>query len=127
LRGGLLVLAVAACAWFVLGIRQAQETDQAAAIVAQRPTAPAAKLREAASLLRSAGFLNPGVQVDILRGQLAILQQRPRLAVQILRGATRSEPMNLEAWIWLAGASLIDPPQAKIALAHIHALDPRAR
>ena len=32
--------------------------------------------------------------------------------------------MNLEAWIWLAGAALGDPPLARAALAHIDRLDP---
>ena len=121
-----MLVAIVVCAWFVLGIRQAHEINRATSIIAQTGTIPAAQLRAAAAALRSAGTLNPDAGVTILRARLAVKQQDPRRAERILKTVVRDEPMNLEAWIWLAGVSLIDPPEARIALAHIARLDPRS-
>jgi predicted Zn-dependent protease len=125
-RLSILLLAVVVCAWFVLGIRQAHEINRATSIIAQQGTIPAKQLRAAAAALRSARTLNPDAEVNILRARLAVKQQDPRQAERILKTVVRGEPMNLEGWIWLAGVSLIDPPEARIALAHIARLDPRS-
>jgi predicted Zn-dependent protease len=125
-RWFILLVAIVVCAWFGLGIRQAREINRATSIIAQRGTIPAAQLRAAASALRSARTLNPDAEVNILRARLAVQQQQPRQAERILKTVVRGEPMNLEGWIWLAGVSLIDPPEARIALAQIARLDPRS-
>jgi hypothetical protein len=125
-RLSIFVVAIVVCAWFGLGIRQAHDISRATAIVSQPGTIPADHLRAAASALRAAGPLDPDHEVDILRGRLAVKQQDPQRAERILKTVVREEPMNLEAWIWLAGVSLIDPPEARIALAHIARLDPRS-
>jgi predicted Zn-dependent protease len=125
-RLSILCLAIVVCAWFVLGIRQAHEINRATSIIAQTGPIPPAQLRAAASALRSARTLNPDAEVTILRARLAVKQQDPRRAEWILKTVVRDEPMNLEAWIWLAGVSLIDPPEAHLALAHIARLDPRS-
>jgi hypothetical protein len=122
LRSGVLVVAVAACAWFVLGARQAHDVDQATNVVtAANPTA--AQLRSAAAQLRSAAFLNPDRTVDILQARVAILQHRLPRARRILSGVTRAEPQNLEAWIWFTGANL-GRPAGRLGRGRITALDP---
>jgi hypothetical protein len=125
-RLSILVVAIVVCAWFGLGIRQAHDISRATSIVAQAGRIPAAELRSAASALHSAGTLDPDDEVAILRGRLAVKEQDSRRAERILKTVVQDEPMNLEAWIWLAGVSLIDPPEARIALAHIARLDPRS-
>jgi predicted Zn-dependent protease len=125
-RLSIVVVVVVVCAWFGLGIRQAHDISSATSIVAQTGTIPATELRAAASALQSAQTLDPDDEVAILRGRLAVKEQDPRRAERILKTVVRDEPMNLEAWIWLAGVSLIDPPEARIALAHIARLDPRS-
>jgi hypothetical protein len=122
----MLVLAIVVCAWFALGIRQAREINEATNVITQSGTIPAPNLHSAASLLSSAGTLNPDLEVDVLRARLAVEQRDPKRAEQILKATVRKEPMNLEAWVWLAGVSLIDPPEAHIALAQIRRLDPRS-
>jgi hypothetical protein len=122
LRPALLILAVVACAWFVLSVRQSHEVDQAANVVAaSNPAAP--QLRTAASQLHSASSLNPDRTVDILRARVAIDQRRLPLARRILAAVTRAEPQNLEAWIWFTGANL-GRPAARLGTARIAALDP---
>ncbi len=117
-------MALATCAWFALGIRQAHEVDAATNIITagHRPSPP--QLAAAAGHLRAGGFLNPDREVDILRGRLAILQGRLAQARRILSEVTRAEPMNLEAWIWYTGASLGVPRLARLGTARIAALDP---
>jgi predicted Zn-dependent protease len=120
----ILGVAIAACAWYVLGIRQAHDTAAATGVIVAH--GQARELAHTRSLLDSAGFLNPDQTVQILRGRLAIEQGHPDQAQRILAAATRAEPMNLEAWIWLTGAALGNPPIAHAALAHLYRLDPLA-
>lgn len=117
-------VALVACAWYVIGIRQARDTADATGVIAAHGSAR--QLAHARSLLDSASFLNPDEQVQILRGRLAIEQGHTQQAQRILTSVTRAEPMNLEGWIWLTGAALGNPPLAHAALAHIYRLDPLA-
>jgi hypothetical protein len=101
-----LVLAVLVCAWFVVGIRQTHDINQASAIITAAGTPSAAASAHAGSLLTSAGWLNPDSEVDVLRGRLALLNNDAGQAEGIFAEVTRSEPMNLEAWVLLAQATL---------------------
>lgn len=120
----MLALAVVACAWFVLGIRQASEISRATSIISRPGRPTAAQLREATSLLGSARLLNPDAEVNILRGRVAIEELAFPRARRILEGVVRDEPLNLEAWIWLGGASLTDRQEAQFAYSHWAQLDP---
>lgn len=105
IRASLLALALIACAWFVLGARQARDTARASALVNGSSQLSAADEAHVRSLLRSAGTLNPDLTVDTLRGQLALDENRDRRAAQIFASVTRREPMNLDAWVLLAQAT----------------------
>jgi predicted Zn-dependent protease len=126
-RGSLLVLALAACAWFALGVVQARDTDQATAILSSQTQLSSARATHVRSLLASAGTLNPDLTVDELRGQLAALQHQPARAVAILVSVTRREPDNLDAWVALAQATLHGTNAAVVerSAANIARLDPR--
>ena len=115
---------VVVCAWFVIGARQAYELDGAASTIALGQSAAPAALRSAASQLDAAAFLNPDQQVGILRARLALVEHRFGEARRVLERVTRAEPMNLDAWILLVGATLSEPRQARAALAEIAKLDP---
>ena len=119
----LIALGVAVCAWYVVGIRQAREVADATSVVAGHG-ASRARQRDAAALLQAASALNPDREAQILQARLQIAEGHVRQAQRTLSAVTRAEPMNLEAWIWLAGAALGDPPLARAALAHIDRLDP---
>jgi len=122
----ILGVAIVVCAWYVVGIRQAHELAVARAVISNPTAHTPAALRHAGSLLNSAATLNPDAEVDILRGRLALAEHRFGPAQRILEDVARREPHNLEAWIWVAGAALISPHEEKIALDHVHQLDPRS-
>jgi hypothetical protein len=123
-RAGVLALAVLACAWFVVGIRQARDVTRATAILSARVPVDAARAARVSTLVRGAKLLSPDPAVDLLSAQLAIRRgDRPR-ARRIAEGVVRAEPMNVQAWLWLAKASSDSPPTFVRALVHINALEP---
>jgi predicted Zn-dependent protease len=119
-----LVLALLVCAWFALGVRQADDTSQATAIVARGPDVSSAEAAHADSLLQAAGTLNPDSQVDLLRAQVALIEKRRDRALRILEDVVRREPTNLLGWQLLTLASQNVPELARVA-ARIAELDPR--
>lgn len=124
-RAIVLVLAGLACAWFLLGIRQAHDTGHAISLLAQSSLTPAEAAR-VRSLLDGAAILNPDREVDLARGKLALLEHDRARAERILSGVTRSEPLNLEAWVLLAQAALNrDLPVFGLAIRRIAYLDPK--
>ncbi|MFZ0043022.1 MAG: hypothetical protein WAK93_17065 [Solirubrobacteraceae bacterium] len=122
LRPLLVVIAVAACVWFVLGIRQAHEVDYATKVVGE-PHPGAAQLAKARSELGRAAFLNPDRQVDVLRGQVDFNAHQPQAARTVLSDVIRAEPMNLNGWIWYT-VMYLGRPEQRIGAAHIAQLDP---
>ena len=99
------LVAIAACAWFVVGIRQAHDVSRATSLISSGRLRSDVQYERALALLRGARALNPDQEVNILRGQATLEHGDPRAAQRILRTVTRSEPRNLEAWLWLAKAS----------------------
>jgi hypothetical protein len=122
-------LALVVCAWFVLGIQQAHDTNRVTAIVSglfgQRELRPAQASR-ANSLLNSAQVLNPDAQVDVLRARVALLRGDRARAKRILIDVLRREPMNIAAWYGLA-TSAKDQPTVLLALGRIARLAPKTR
>jgi hypothetical protein len=140
LRYGLGALAIVICAWFVVGARQAHEQDIATDLIAM----PGAELHAAVydrttALLDSAAFLDPGVNVTILRAAQAQEAQRYGRAERYLAEAVRAEPDNLAAWggyVTLAVQLAVHDPRyggsaaARTRLrrsvdTHLHELDPQ--
>jgi len=119
-----LVVPLAACAWFVLGIRQARETSRAATIVSSAPPLNDRQVREASSLLRAAKVLNPDTTPDVLQAQLERDQGRFAQARTTLERVVAREPENLVAWLWLARSSPGKPKTAIGALLQIRRLVP---
>jgi hypothetical protein len=120
------ILAAVASAWFVVGIRQARDVSRANAIVFNVTKISADQQRRADALLGSAALLNPDREVDLLRGQAALLAGHRAAARAELLGVVRSEPMNLTAWALLAQASPNDGALFNQAVRHITLLDPVA-
>lgn len=109
-----LLVALAACVWFVLSTRQAHDTARAASILSNSATVTPLEAGKVSSLLRSAAFLNPDRQVEILRGQLAAARGDKARATAIYLAVTRAEPRNLAAWDQLASINY-GPAFARIA------------
>lgn len=96
------LFAILVCAWFAIGVRQARDVDHATALLSAGSHISKGDAARAASLLHSAGQLNPDRQVDVLRAQLAAERGDRRSAQRILRGVVATEPMNATAWVALA-------------------------
>lgn len=120
-----MVLALAGCAWFFLGIRQAHDTDVANAIINGDSRLTAQDATRASSLLKSADTLNPDIQVVLLRSQLAIRQGDFQRAITLARQATAKEPKNVETWLALAVAGYDAKSPFLGAVAKIAQLDPQ--
>src|SRR5438128_806387 len=110
------LFAVAACAWYVLGVRQAHSVIRADSILAAHQRIPAADARTVASLLDEAGTLNPDRHVDIDRIHLLLERGRTQAAQRLAGALTRAEPRNLDVWLWLAHAAGVDQPLFAYAL-----------
>lgn len=122
-RSCLAVGSVVVAAWFGLGWIQARDAGRAQTLVTASKLSPA-EARQARSLLRSAGTLNPDRFVDILRAKLASDQGLHERAVSILQSVTRAEPSNLEAWseLVLATAAAGHTARAEQDFRHVHSL-----
>jgi hypothetical protein len=118
-------VALVACAWFALGARQAIDTQRATAIVSQGRMATIAQERKVSSLVHAARFLNPDREPDVLLGAVEFKRGDSAQARRLLESVTRSEPQNLEAWLWLGRAWGGDVAVFQEALRHIRELEPR--
>ena len=121
------VVALIVCAWFALGARQAIDTQRASAIASAGTTATAPQEREVSSLVRAARLLNPDKLPDVLLGRVELEHRDYARARRVLESVVRSEPQDIQAWLWLAGAWAGHPALALRALRQLHRLDPRVR
>lgn len=119
-----LLVALVACAWFALGVRQTRDTQRAAAILARPGTLTTAQAAQVATLLSHAGTLNPDRQVQLLRAELVLREGHPPAARAIVLGVLSSEPQNIDAWAALARSSRGDPQTFRLALRRARALAP---
>jgi hypothetical protein len=119
-------VALIVCAWFGLGVRQAINTSRAAAIANQGNHLTAAQERKVTSLVGDARLLNPDKEPDILIGQAEVEHGDFARARRLLDGVTRSEPQNLEGWLWLAHSAAGDPALLYTAVLHVRRLEPHS-
>lgn len=119
-----LVVAVAAIAWFALGVRQAHDVNAASSILGAGASLTAAQAAHVQSLLHDAGQLNPDLGVTLLRSQLALRRGDPAGARAIALGVTRAEPDDLQAWVAYGRASANDPAAFALALRRLNQLAP---
>jgi hypothetical protein len=115
------------CAWFAVGVRQAHDTARAGSVLSGATPLNPVQGERVAALLREARLLNPDQQVGVLRGELAIRRHDLGAARAILGEVVHAEPMNVQAWVWLAKASSNDPSAFLVALLHINRLEPPVR
>jgi hypothetical protein len=127
IRYALAAVAVLACAWFVVGLRQAHEIDAATNLLNNGGTERSAAVQQhARSLLDSAAFINPGVDVTLLRAQLAENEGAWANAARVLYQAASAEPDNLSVWIAYLRLWLMHPAfgHRKLLYSRLHQLDP---
>jgi hypothetical protein len=121
-----LVLAVAlvACAWFAIGIRQTRDLNDATALIDHSRSLAPAPAHRGASLLHAAAQLNPDRMVDLERAQLALHEGDAPRARAIARAVTRAEPSNIDAWLAYGAASAGDRPAFTFAYRRLERLAP---
>jgi uncharacterized protein HemY len=126
LRGALAVLAVFAAAWFLVGARHAHELDGATNLINNHAGNTTQASDRTLSLLRSADFLEPSDEVDLLRAQLALQRREYPKAKRLIGQATHSEPDDLNAWILALDLAVIDRKLENPGeiTAHLKVLDP---
>jgi predicted Zn-dependent protease len=124
-RALVLVLAILAIGWFAVAIRQTRNLEHAASVVNAASSLTPKQAAHVDSMLDNASWLYPGKTADILRGQVALLENQAYRAVRILTQVTRSEPNNLQAWVALAQAAIVHRgPVLDLAARRIASLDP---
>jgi len=126
-RIAVISVAIVLCAWFALGATEAHNLSQATAIVQNAGALTAGQAAHVRSLLSSAATLNPDRTVDLLRGIVAQDRGQRRRAIGIFAQVTRDEPMNLDAWVYLAQAAPGDKALVHRAVVQIGILDSGAK
>jgi predicted Zn-dependent protease len=125
IRAALLTVALAACAWFALGVRAAHDQDAATNLLNQHISLTAAQANEALSQISNAGVLNPDETLNILRAQVELHSGHPARAVAVAEEVVRSEPRNAEGWFILALVSRGKyAATGRLAHAHLRQLVP---
>lgn len=124
LRALLALLAIAACGWFALGIRQARDISRATALLSASARIDRSHAGRVSSLLDGASLLNPDRQVEMLRARLDDERGRHAQAERVLRGVVFAEPMNVAAWA-LVAQSATNGATLQLAYARIEVLEPQ--
>jgi predicted Zn-dependent protease len=119
-RWAMVMGAAVVAAWFGLGWVQARDLGRATALISAGKLS-AGRAGTAASLLNTAGRLNPDRSVDIARAQLLDDRHELAPALRIMKEVTAAEPLNLEAWRELGVVATHDHQRhlAQTAFTHV--------
>lgn len=123
-RIGSAALALAICAWFALAIHTQHEFERGQAILAASPRLTTAQLARADAALDAARTLNPDSGVELALGEAALHAGRTLAARRIVESVTRSEPLNVQAWLLLAEAAYGTRQPLAGTLVQLGRLDP---
>jgi hypothetical protein len=116
LRMAVLALAVAACAWFALGVVQTHDETRATDLIDQSGTPSPALTARILNLLDTAGTLNPDRDIALARAQALTRAGHTSAALATAERVVRAEPQNVDAWVVLGfAARRINPNLARLA------------
>jgi predicted Zn-dependent protease len=125
IRLALLTVAVAACAWFALGVRATHDTEVASSILSGSNSLTPQHAHAALSEIAAAETLNPDQALEILRAQVELHSGNVAGAVAIAKAVVRREPKNAAAWVVLELVSRrIDPAANRLAEMRVNQLVP---
>jgi predicted Zn-dependent protease len=125
IRAVLLTVALAACAWFALGVRASHDQDAATNLLNRHNLLTAAEANQAFSLINDAKALDPDEALNILRAQVEFHSGHSYRAVAIARQVVRSEPLNADGWFVAELMSRqADPALNRLAQARLRQLVP---
>jgi uncharacterized protein HemY len=125
-RYGLAAVAVVASVWFAIGARQVHDLNAATTLLNGQAGKSAGASRHTASLLSSAAFLYPGVDVTLLRARLEMERKDYPQAKALVDRSIASEPNNVSVWLSALDLALVDPREENThdVLAHLRTEDP---
>lgn len=103
-------LAVAACAWFVIGVIQSDNESSATALINGGGTPTPAQTAQIEHWLDRAGTLNPDRTVDLLRAQAEVRAGQRAQALALMKRVVREEPRNADAWVVFGFAAQSQSP-----------------
>ncbi len=118
-----MTIALAACAWFALGVRAVHDENAATSLLDQHISLTPGQARTARDEIAAAETLNPDGALEILRAQVEFHSGNVSSAVAIAKREVRREPQNVEAWFVLELISRrIDPATNRLAQARVSQL-----
>jgi len=124
-RLAILLVAVVACAWYILQIRELNERERVTAFVDQHTRITEAQAKAADATLANAQFLNPDQLVRSLRAVVATKAGDRSRAIAIAEAIVRREPLNYGTWEFVAYLFAgTDSRTLRVAQAHIRMLVP---
>jgi predicted Zn-dependent protease len=124
-RLAIAALAVAACAWFVIGVIQSHNESRATALINSGGTPTRAQTAQVGHWLDTAATLNPDRNIDLLRAQAEVRAGQSARALVLMKRVVREEPRNADAWIVFAFAAQSQSPAlARMAHAEVLKLAP---
>ena len=123
-RLALAALALAACGWFVLGVRSVHDQQAVSALVNRPGNLTKAQAAHALRQLDAAGTPNPDGALDILRAEVVLRTGDYAGERRILRGLVAREPMNIDGWFLLYDSPPTLNPDARRAYVHVLKLAP---
>jgi len=124
-RVALLGLAVAAAAWFALGVRAAHDQDAVSALVNSHTSLTAAQANAAEVKIGDAQTLNPDESLLALHAQIEFNAGHAATAERLAKTLVRRAPRDVDSWVTLAVLTRRGDPAANaLAIAKVHQLAP---
>jgi hypothetical protein len=124
----LMILAAAALAWCILGLRETRLENAAGSAAGALGAGSPQRIAQARWLLHRAADLSSDRQPQFRELQLLLLAGRASEALALARRLAAAEPENGFAWFGVAAAAQsLDPPLAARARARLHQLSPPVR
>jgi predicted Zn-dependent protease len=124
-RLAIAALAVAACAWFVIGVIQSNNESQATALINGSGKPTPAQTAQIERWLDTAATLDPDRNIDLLRAQAEVRAGQSDKALVLMKRVVADEPRNADAWIVFGFAAQSQSPAlARMAHAELLKLAP---
>ena len=125
-RLAIAALAVAACAWFVIGVIQTDNQSRATSVINGGGTPTPAQTAQIEHWLDRASTLNPDRTIDLLRAQAEVRAGQSAKALGLMKRVVRDEPRNADAWVVFGFAAQSQSPAlANLAHAEVRKLAPQ--
>jgi hypothetical protein len=125
LRALLITVAIAACAWFALGIRSSHDADKVNSMIGHATSITMAQARADDQALNDAELLDPDQSLEELRAEVALHAGDHAAALAIAKQVVSRESQNPYDWLLLKVLSTrINPALNRLAQLRVTQLVP---